>query len=156
MPASISRLLVIILLSGLGASLSIGERTEAALLGEVQKLTAADAGFNDFFGSSVAISYDTVIVGAKWGGEGTIANTTGAAYIFNRAQSGAEPWGEVTRLTASDAEADDEFGWSVAISGDTAIVGAHLEDAGGNDRAGAAYVFRANLTCPHKRYHSLC
>ena len=45
---------------------------------------------------------------------------------------------EVKKLTASDAQVGDQFGGSVAISGDTAIVGAAFEDAGGN---GAAYVF---------------
>ena len=48
--------------------------------------------------------------------------------------------GEVKKLTASDAQADDDFGFSVAVSGDTAIVGAYHEDAGGSD-ASAAYVF---------------
>ena len=47
------------------------------------------------------------------------------------------------KLTASDAEAGDEFGWSVATSGDTVVVGAFGEDAGG-DFAGAAYVFQRN------------
>ncbi|MCH8065613.1 MAG: FG-GAP repeat protein, partial [Chloroflexi bacterium] len=46
---------------------------------------------------------------------------------------------EVKKLLASDAQAGDLFGWSVAVSGDTAVVGAWLEDDGGSD-AGAAYV----------------
>ncbi|MCH7811589.1 MAG: FG-GAP repeat protein, partial [Chloroflexi bacterium] len=48
---------------------------------------------------------------------------------------------EVKKLLASDAQAGDQFGFSVAVSGDTAVVGAFFEDAGGTD-AGAAYVFQ--------------
>ena len=64
----------------------------------------------------------------------------GAAYVFQRDQGGADNWGEVTKLTASDAQAGDQFGHGVAVSGDTAVVGANFEDAGGSN-AGAAYVF---------------
>ena len=49
-------------------------------------------------------------------------------------------WGQAKKLTASDAENNDRFGRSVAVSGDTAVVGANLEDGAGVDR-GAAYVF---------------
>ena len=55
-------------------------------------------------------------------------------------QGGADGWGQVAKLTASDAQADDRFGASVSISGDTLVVGAPYEDAGGSE-AGAAYVF---------------
>ena len=97
----------------------------------MKKLTASDAQAGDKFGGSVAVSGDTAVVGAY---------TAGAAYVFQRDQGGADNWGEVKKLTASDAEADDWFGYTVAVSGDTAIVGA-LMFAGGND-AGAAYVFQ--------------
>ena len=90
--------------------------------GEVTTLTASDAQFNDVFGFSVAISGDTAIVGAF---------RQGAAYIFERNQGGPGNWGEVTKLTASDGQFNDIFGFSVAISGDSAIVGAPQEDAGG-------------------------
>ncbi len=111
--------------------------------GEVEKLTASDAQAGDFFGISVAVSGDTAVVGANQeDAAGAGSNTgNGAAYVFGRDQGGADNWGEVKKLTASDAEAGDRFGNSVAVSGDTAIVGALFEDAGGDD-AGAAYVFR--------------
>lgn len=64
----------------------------------------------------------------------------GAAYIFHRNQGGTGNWGQVKKLTASDAEAADLFGVSVAVSGDTAIVGALGEDEAGSE-AGAVYVF---------------
>ena len=109
--------------------------------GEVTKLTASDAQADDRFGTSVAISGDTAIVGAF--AEDEKGSAAGAAYIFERDEGGADNWGEVTKLTASDAQARDFFGISVAISGDTAIVGARLEDEKGSN-AGAAYIFERN------------
>jgi hypothetical protein len=105
--------------------------------GEVKKLTASDAQLEDYFGLGVALSGDTVIVGA--GREDAGGTSAGAAYVFERNQGGPGNWGEVKKLTASDAQADDAFGESVALSGDTAVVGAPLEDAVGTN-AGAAYV----------------
>ncbi len=49
---------------------------------------------------------------------------TGSAYVFGRNFEGAGPWGEVTRLSAGDADAGDQLGHSVSVSGDTAVVGA--------------------------------
>jgi hypothetical protein len=108
--------------------------------GEVKKIIASDAGTFEEFGYSVAVSGDTAIAGApaSHGGE-----HAGAAYVFERNQGGANNWGEVKKLTASDAAEQDQFGYSVALSGDTALVAARLEDAGGAD-AGAAYVFERN------------
>ena len=100
------------------------------------KLTASDAGVNYQFGRSVAISGDTAVVGAWLEDAGFTG--TGAAYLFRRDEGGADNWGEVTKLTASDAEARDFFGIDVAVSGDTAVVGAANEGVGGK---GAAYVF---------------
>ncbi len=106
--------------------------------GEVAKLTASDGSGFYLFGSSVAASGDTIVVGSyqHWAD----AYGAGAAYVFRRDQGGADRWDEVAKLTASDVERQDEFGYSVAISGDTAVVGAWREDAGGAE-AGAAYVF---------------
>jgi len=109
--------------------------------GEVAKLAASDGWLYDYFGTSVAISGDTVIVGAT--GEDGAGSGRGAAYIFERNQGGADKWGEVTKLTASDAEDSDQFGTSAAISGDTVVVGAYHEDGAGWNR-GAAYVFERN------------
>ena len=95
---------------------------------ETQKLTASDGSAFDNFGYSVAISGSTIVVGA------ISANSRhGAAYVFNRQ---GESWVETQKLTASDGATDDLFGWSVAISGSTVVVGAIL----GNPH-GAAYVF---------------
>ena len=86
----------------------------------------------------MAISGDTAVVGACC--EDTGGFDAGAAYVFQRNQGGADNWGEVKKLTASDAQASDRFGHSVAVSGDTAVVGAFREDA----LVGAAYVFQRN------------
>ena len=113
--------------------------------GETKKLIASDAENNDEFGFSVALSGDTAIVGAR--NENTGGLSAGAGYVFGRNQGGAENWGEVKKLTASDAQAVDAFGTSVAASGDTAVVGADIEDTVANN-AGAAYVFDLLLPKP--------
>jgi hypothetical protein len=110
--------------------------------GQVTKLTASDATDDDRFGNAVAISGDTLVVGAYWE-DGWMMDNRGAAYVFARNKSGADKWGEVKKLLASDMVAGDEFGQSVAISVDTIVVGAHLADAGGDER-GAAYVYERN------------
>jgi len=84
---------------------------------------------------------DYAIVGAQYEDSGGISS--GAAYVFYRDQGGADNWGQVVKLTASDAEAGDEFGSSVAIDGDYVVSGAIGEDSGGTDR-GAAYIFYRN------------
>ena len=122
-------------------------------------LKASNTNAQDNFGYSVGISGDTIIVGAY--GESSNATTingnqadnsaagAGAAYIFTR--SGGI-WSQQAYLKASNAETGDSLGWSVAISGDTAVVGAINEDSNatgsnGNQAnnsassAGAAYVF---------------
>jgi hypothetical protein len=53
---------------------------------------------------------------------------SGSAYIFGRDQGGADAWGQVAKLTASDGASDDYFGWSVSIGGDTVVVGAYGDD----------------------------
>ncbi len=117
---------------------------------EVQKIVASDRGTIDKFGFSVAISGDYTLVGAI--GEdhdtsgGTYLNAAGAAYIFKNNEG---TWSEVLKIVASDRGVEDEFGHSVAISGDYAIIGALKEDhdtVGGtyHDDAGSAYIFKHN------------
>ena len=103
------------------------------------KLVASDAAGSDRFGWSVAIDGDYAIIGAQLDDDPT---DSGSVYIFKR--SGTS-WTQQVKLKASDAAATDYFGYSVAISGDYAIVGTFLEDAGGTD-AGAAYVFKGTTT----------
>ena len=105
---------------------------------EAAKLTASSAQPGDAFGTSVAIDGDTIVVGA-WNGDSGVAANTGASYVFLR--RGAS-WHEVIRLNASDAEAGDEFGSFVAITGNTIVVGAPKDDIDTIADAGSAYVFQ--------------
>jgi hypothetical protein len=83
------------------------------------------------FGRSVAIDGDYAIVGADR--TTTRVPSSGSAYIFRR--TGTNTWDAGTKILASDAAASDWFGYSVGISGDYAIVGAHLNDDGGSTPA---------------------
>jgi len=96
-------------------------------------LTALDASAGDQFGSSVALMGDTILVGASYDN-----GASGAVYVFVR--SGTS-WIQQAKLVASDGGGDNLFGSSVALSGDTAVVGAVFNSPGGKARAGAAYVF---------------
>jgi len=100
-----------------------------------QKLVASDASPDKYFGQSVSISGDTVVVGAY--GDDQVASDAGAAYVFTRSGS---TWTEQQKLVASDGQINDFFGLPVAIDGDIAIISAYGDDQGGTD-AGAAYVF---------------
>jgi hypothetical protein len=133
-------------------------------------LKAPNTGANDAFGQSVSIAGDTIVVGARneSSNQTTITNGTtassdnsapqaGAAYVFRRT---GNTWVNEAYLKAPNAGAGDNFGFPVAISGDTVVVGARLEDSDqttitngttasiDNSAAdsGAAYVFRRTGT----------
>jgi hypothetical protein len=103
------------------------------------KLTASDGAADDLFGRSVAISSDTVVVGALF--DNDKETISGSAYVFVKPGSG---WTTTSaynaKLTASDRATDDRFGRSVDISGDTVVVGASLDDDN-ETNSGSAYVF---------------
>jgi len=103
------------------------------------QLTASNAGANKFFGISVDISGDSVVVGSHF--DNPAGSFSGSAYIFTRSGS---TWSEQNKLIASNAAAGDRFGLSVAISGDSVIVGASRNDAAGSD-SGSAYIYRTAL-----------
>lgn len=92
---------------------------------------------SDKFGSSVAIDGDTIVVGAP-----SATDNKGTAYIFVKPQSGWVDMLPVTYLSASDGAADDQFGCSVAIDGNTVIVGASGDDT--TTKAGGFYFRRLN------------
>lgn len=100
-----------------------------------QKLVAADGEAQDRFGIGVAISGDTVVVGAS--GDDDVAVDAGAAYTFTR--SGGV-WSPQQKLTVPAAAGNDRIGSDVALDGETAVVSAPLDDQAGPD-SGAAYVF---------------
>ena len=102
---------------------------------EQQKLTASDGAADDYFGSSVSICGDLAIVGAYLDDDN--GSESGSAYIF---RWDGTSWGEQQKLLASDGAAVDDFGYSVSISGDYAIVGAVGDDDNGFN-SGSAYIF---------------
>ena len=102
---------------------------------EQQKLTPNDAG-GGRFGITVSVSGDTALIGAPF-------NTgSGAAYVYVR---NGTTWTEQQKLTPSDAVGGEQFGRFVSLSGETALIGAHLGDGNQTD-SGSAYVFVRNGT----------
>ncbi|NOQ74022.1 MAG: T9SS type A sorting domain-containing protein [Crocinitomix sp.] len=102
---------------------------------EFIKVTASDATANDEFGYNVDIHEDRAIVASYKNGHA--GPHSGAVYIFELVDG---VWGEMAKLTASDAAAGDEFGRGVSIEGDRAAVGAFYDDDAGFG-SGSAYVF---------------
>ncbi|HYX09365.1 MAG TPA: HYR domain-containing protein [Bacteroidales bacterium] len=114
---------------------------------EILKIEASDGESNDYFGSSIDISGDYAIIGAYLddpiNAPSFASREAGSAYIFHNNNG---TWEEVQKIWALDATAHDKFGYSVAISGDYAVIGAYedREDTSGNNplfRAGSAYLF---------------
>ncbi len=103
---------------------------------ETAKLTAYDAAETDFFGESVSILNDRIIVGSK--ADDDNGDGSGSAYIYE--WNGASWVEETTKLIASDGAAGDSFGTSVAISDEHVIVGAR-EDADNGVDSGSAYFY---------------
>ena len=125
-------------------------------------LKASNAGVSDMFGSSVAIDGTTIVVGASGeysssSGVNCVPNEAavyaGAAYVFRRGLTlGGRPfWTQEAYLKASNPGAEDRFGWNVAVSGTTVIIGAQGEDSSSSGvnsvpneaapQAGATYLF---------------
>ena len=104
---------------------------------ETAKLTASDRHPSGYFGFSVALDGDTAVIGASQHSDPITGAGSGAAYVFTR-QTGV--WGEKAKLTPSDAAAGDNFGVSVAVEGDTVVVGSWQDDDNGRN-SGSAYVF---------------
>src|SRR5688572_13252803 len=102
---------------------------------EVRKILGADAAPNDRFGGAMALDGDRLAVGAPFD-DSPLADA-GSVYLFERNKGGPERWGQVAKLTASDAGSSSYVGASVALDGNTAVAGAPLAD----DFEGAAYIF---------------
>jgi hypothetical protein len=102
---------------------------------EKQKLLASDAAAGDYFGVSVSLDGDTALIGARYDDDTGVSS--GSAYVFTRTGT---TWTQQAKLFASDGAADDQFGWSVSLSGDTALIGAAWDDDNGVS-SGSAYVF---------------
>jgi hypothetical protein len=118
---------------------TINPLAPGAAWGEAGFLTASDAAYQDIFGASVAISGSSAIIGAPLS-DSAAGGATGSAYVFTGNGFGSG-WTQQVKLVASDAQAFDHFGSSVAISGDTAAVGAPNRAPGSIRGSGAVYIF---------------
>ncbi len=109
---------------------------------EEAKILADDPSSNDRFGISVSIDGEYALIGAYL--DRINGNTyQGSAYVFKRTGTS---WNQESKLIASDGAEGDQFGHSVAISGDYTIVGAFQDDIVANTNQGSAYVFKRSGT----------
>ena len=124
------------LLCAAGLLISVSATASAqTIVQQAQLLPNGSA--DDRFGSGLAIDGTTLIVGASFDSVGSNAYQ-GSAYVYVLVEG---VWVLQAHLFASDGVASDQFGISVAIDGDTAIVGAPYDDVGVNEDQGSAYVF---------------
>jgi len=132
---------------------------------------ASNTDMQDFFGHSVAIDADTVVVGARGedgssagvnGSNDNLSGNSGAVYVFHRGSN--ELWSQEAYIKASNTNISDQFGWSVSIDGNTLAVGATGEDSNSSgvngdqldnslSNAGAVYIFsKVNGTWSQEAY----
>jgi len=111
----------------------IFERKADGMWAQVAQMTAADGADGDNFGGAVAVSRNVALIGAPGNND-----NTGAAYLFNRDETGA--WVARTKLTGSEAEAGDRFGSALALESGRALVSAPRQ----GENAGVVYAFRQN------------
>ena len=122
----------------------IFERDDTGDWTQVKKLTASDGEEGDQFGSSVSLLGDIALVGASSNDndDDFFGANAGAAYLFNKDSN--SNWNEVKKFIASDREGNDQFGSSVSLLGDTALIGAYgAGDNGGF--SGSAYIFDLDI-----------
>lgn len=115
---------------------------------EQAKLTASNAAMDDHFGYSVSISGAYAVIGAKDDDVGADVDE-GSAYFFHRSGT---IWTQEDNVIAPFGDAGDFFGFSVAINGDFAIIGANEDDVGTSLNQGSAHVFSRNGT--NWEYHA--
>ena len=108
---------------------------------EDDRIHASDGAEGDNFGWSLSVSGDTLIVGAPY--HDANGTNSGASYVFVRDISGE--WVEEAKLIASDGAYDDNFGWSVGVGEDLALVGATYSDAPSSD-SGSIYTYERAAT----------
>ncbi len=103
---------------------------------ESQKLVSSDGGIYDFYGSSVSVDGNLMVIGAPG------HNNRGAAYLYQKTATGR--WQFLKKLVARDGTLGAEFGRSVSLSGTTIVVGAKGADISGKLNQGSAYLFERN------------
>ena len=96
---------------------------------------------DDFFGRAVALSGNTLVVGANSDSASALLVDCGSAYVFTR---NGGVWTQQQKIIAPDAGWEDYFGYEIAFDGDTLVVGAPGDDIGANNSQGSAYVYKRN------------
>ncbi len=114
---------------------------------QVVRLDPADPLAYARFGKAVALSADTVVVGAPERLEIFVDSYMGAAYVFERHQGGTDEWGQVNRLEPLLITPPGQLGYSTTIDGNTIVVGAWVDDTAGG-AAGSAHVFERDSGGP--------
>jgi len=110
---------------------------------EQAKLQASDGTASDSFGVVVAIDGDTIVVGSRWDDTENGGADSGSAYVYTLSGT---VWTEQVKLTASGGSEDDSFGGSVAIDGDTIVIGAYSDNTFRGPNSGSAYVYTRSGT----------
>jgi len=103
---------------------------------EEAQLLASDGWNYNFFGDTVAIERDVIVVGAE--GDRDIGRDSGAVYVFRHDGSG---WAEEAKLLASDGVAHDYFGRCISVDGNVIVIGSE-DEGNGEYSPGSVYVFR--------------
>ena len=112
-------------------------------------LIAPDGAAYECFGRAVALSGDTALIGAY----GDFIDATplqGSVFVYTQSE---ETWNFQQKLTALDGAANDQFGWALALDGDTALVGAYVDDVGAKTNQGSAYIFERDGTIWSQQAH---
>lgn len=126
--------------------------------GEVKIITSVNRAEFDLFGTSVSISNDYVFVGAyredQDSEESATIDDAGAVYIFKKDFGGTENWGQTQKITAPNRDIWDNFGFSVAVDGDQAVIGAYQEnedqfESNPISDSGSAYIFKKDEGSEH-------
>ncbi len=131
------------------------ERTGSAWANATQtaELTASDGAFEDRLGESVAVSGETIVIGAPDGGvrEGGFKSDQGVADVFERPASGWANATQTAELIGSNTDEADGFGFSVAVSGGTIVAGGPDHEIGPHELQGMVYVFEKPSQCATAR-----
>ncbi len=117
------------------------------------EIVLANPSSDNYFGRSVDLATNYAIVGAN---DHTFASHAGTAYIYSKNEGGADNWGYIKQLVASDVSSNDYFGTSVAIDGNIAVVGAYgrdgvyvyRRDEGGANNWGESQILVGSDTVP--------
>jgi WD40 repeat protein len=107
---------------------------------QIAKLKPEDGAAGDRFGFSVALSGNTALVGNYLDDDN--GSDSGSAYLFN-----IHTGNQIAKLTPDDGAAGDNFGYAIALSGNSALIGSGLDDDNGED-SGSAYLFAQDLLTP--------